>query len=102
MAYAEYVEKERGFAPDHIYNTFVMPYCAEGDNTGLPKDDKAVDRLLKMRYAGFIYGDWKKVPDVNRSYHKIACILLDVKSVMQNYAASSKAQEKLAELVKKG
>lgn len=41
-----------------------------------------------MRYAGYIYGDWKQVPDAQHPYHKIACILLDVKSVMQNYVAS--------------
>ena len=96
MAYAEYVEKERGFAPDHIYNAFVMPYCVDGDNTGLPKDDDFEERPLKMRYAGFIYGDWK---DRMKPYHKIASILLDVKSVMQNYAAAPNAQDELAKLI---
>ena len=96
MAYAEYVEKECGFAPDHIYNAFVMPYCVDGDNTGLPKDDDFEERPLKMRYAGFIYGDWK---DRMKPYHKIASILLDVKSVMQNYAAAPNAQDELAKLI---
>ena len=52
-----------------------------------------------MRYAGYIYGDWKKVPDAQHPYHKIACILLDVKSVMQNYAASGTDRQILANLI---
>ena len=70
MAYAEYVEKERDFDADHIYNAFIMPYCAT-----------ASDPLMKRE--GYIYGDWK---DCVKSYHKIACILLDVKFVMENYS----------------
>ena len=71
MAYAEYVEKEMG--ADRIYNAFVMPYCA---------DDRAIP--FGMKNVGYIYGDWK-----NRSkpYHKISCILLDMKSVMQAYSS---------------
>ena len=52
-----------------------------------------------MRYAGYIYGDWKQMPDVQHPYHKIACILLDVKSVMQNYVASGTERQILANLI---
>ena len=116
MAYAEYVEqlmpkKEipafAGKTLNNIFNAFVMPYSAEADNTGLLKDDDYENRPLKMRYAGYIYGDWKEVnkqtdgkQNTNyRPYHKIACILLDVKSVMQNYAADPNAQDELAKLI---
>ena len=108
MAYAEYVEqlmqeKEipafAGKTSRNIFNAFIMPYCIEADNSNLPSDDDSGHRPLKMRYAGYIYGDWKKVPDAERPYHKIACILLDVKSVMQNYAADSNAQNELSKLI---
>ena len=109
MAYAEYVaatEKIK-FDASHIYNAFIMPYCAGADNSKLPKDDGFEKRPLKMRYAGYIYGDWKEIdkqkdgkPNENyRPYHKIACILLDVKSVMQNYAADFKAKDEFAKLI---
>lgn len=99
MAYAEYVEKGRGVNSECIFNAFVMPYCVEADNRKLPPDADSETRPLKMRYAGYIYGDWKKVPDAQHPYHKIACILLDVKSVMQNYAASGTDRQILANLI---
>ena len=57
----------------------------------LPRND-----VYAMKRVGYIYGDWK-----NREmpYHKIACILLDMKSVMRNYAANSDAQKALADLI---
>jgi hypothetical protein len=50
-----------------------------------------------MNFIGCCSGDWKN-PDA-RPYHKIAGILLDVKSVMQNYSANSDAQKALADLI---
>ena len=126
MAYAEYVktvmEKRhleqsegssgyqswilRGSTPQNddfgkrIYNAFIMPYCADAGKWDeiaavavLPRND---DSLYKMCRVGYIYGDWK-----NRQmpYHKIACILLDMKSVMRNYSANSDAQKALADLI---
>ena len=93
MAYAEYVENHMGIAPENIFNAFIMPYHAE--NASLP---------FGMKNRGFIYGDWKNVDgaqaDGNRPYHKIACICLDMKSVMRNYSPNSDAQKQLAKLVK--
>ena len=126
MAYAEYVktvmEKRhleqsegssgyqswilRGSTPQNddfgkrIYNAFIMPYCADAGKWDeiaavavLPRND---DSLYKMCRVGYIYGDWK-----NRQmpYHKIACVLLDMKSVMRNYSANSDAQKALADLI---
>jgi len=107
MAYAEYVEtrlKEipafAGMTSHGVYNAFIMPYCADAGKwdeiatvAKLPRND---DSLYKMCRVGYIYGDWK-----NRQmpYHKIACILLDMKSVMRNYAANSDAQKALADLI---
>ena len=105
MAYAEYVEmrlKEipafAGMTSHGVYNAFIMPYCADAgkwDEIALapPRND---DSLYKMCRVGYIYGDWK-----NRQmpYHKIACILLDMKSVMRNYSANLDAQKALVDLI---
>ena len=89
MAYAEFVEKEFAFISGHIHNAFIMPYCESDETTtGLATSG--------MRFAGLIYGDWK---DGSKPYHRIVCILLDVKSVMRNYETSGDAQEKLAKLI---
>lgn len=93
MAYAEYVENHTGIAPENIFNAFIMPYHAE--NASLP---------LGMENKGFIYGDWKNIDgaqaDGNRPYHKIACICLDMKSVLRNYSPNSDAQNSLANMVR--
>ncbi len=108
MAYAEYVEKMLGdpstslhFAQDDtlsIYNAFIMPYCADAGKwdeiaavAELPRND-----VYAMKRVGYIYGDWK---DCKKPYHKIACILLDMKSVMRNYANNPAAQSELAGLI---
>ena len=116
IAYAEYVEthwkkilgldssnathSQNDALPKPIYNAFIMPYCADAGKwdeiatvAKLPRND---DSLYKMCRVGYIYGDWK-----NREmpYHKIHCILLDMKSVMRNYAANSDAQKALADLI---
>ncbi len=103
MAYAEYVEtrlKEipafAGMTSHGVYNAFIMPYCADAGKwdeiaTASPRND-----VYTMKRVGYIYGDWK-----NRQmpYHKIACILLDMKSVMRDYSANSDAQKALADLI---
>ena len=120
MAYAEYVEthwkeilEENGdpstslhFAqddtsPKRIYNVFIMPYCADAGKWDeiaavavLPRND-----VYAMKRVGYIYGDWKNVEDENRPYHKIHCILLDMKSVMRNYANTPAAQSELAGII---
>ena len=103
MAYAEYVEKMLGdpstslhFAQDDtlsIYNAFIMPCCADAEGAS------ASSATFQMKRVGYIYGDWKNVEDENRSYHKIACILLDMKSVMRNYANNPTAQSELAGVI---
>lgn len=115
IAYAEYVERlvlqkkipacERMTA-NAIYNAFVLPYCFDADNFKLPPDDGFETRPYKMRFIGYCHGNWKnldaKPGEVDyRPYHRIAGILLDVKSVMQNYCAFGEAPKMLAELVEK-
>ena len=115
MAYAERLKEiPAGACPEHaeragmtsrgVYNAFVMPYCADAGKwdeiatvAKLPRNDNSP---YKMCRVGYIYGDWKNVKDENRPYHKIHCILLDMKSVMRNYANDKNAQEELAKLIK--
>ena len=110
MAYAEYVEtrlKEipafAGMTSHGIYNAFIMPYCADAgkwDETNAKFSEKFGETgSLKMCRVGYIYGDWKNVKDENRPYHKIHCILLDMKSVMRNYANNPAAQSELAGVI---
>ena len=120
MAYAEYVETRwkkifsldssnavhsqnddcatsfAGMTSNNIYNAFIMPYCADAVDSIASLQNDGGATPFGMKFEGFIYGDWK---DGKKPYHKIACILLDVKSVMQNYAADPNAQDELAKLI---
>jgi len=115
MAYAEYVEthwneilgldssnathSQNDTLPKPIYNAFIMPYCVDAGKwdeiaTASPRND-----VYAMKRVGYIYGDWKNVKDENRPYHKIHCILLDMKSVMRNHASNPAVQSELAKLI---
>ena len=74
-----------------------MPCCAAKVNQLFPNAKIADNSIYGMRRVGYVYGDWK---DRGQDYHKIHCILLDMKSVMRNYANNVSEQEKLAKLVR--
>ena len=113
MAYAEYVEthwneilgldssnathSQNDALPKPIYNAFIMPCCAENVKEKFPNAVFSESGLFSMCRVGYIYGDWK---DRGQNYHKIHCILLDMKSVMRNYANNPDAQNELAELIR--
>ena len=112
MAYAEYVEthwneilgldssnathSQNDALPKPIYNAFIMPCCAENVKEKFPNAVFFESGLFSMCRVGYIYGDWK---DRSKHYHKIHCILLDMKSVMRNYANNPAAQSELAGLI---
>lgn len=119
IAYAEYVEThwkeilgvdsiatpsaslQNDTLPKPIYNAFLLPYCFDADNSQLPPDDGFETRPCKMRFIGFCHGNWKNLDarpgeEDYRSYHRIAGILLNVRSVMENYGALGEAQKTLA------
>ena len=98
MAYAEYVEKKKSVAAEHIYNAFILPFCAAAENGILPGNDENLCSFVARR-VGYIYGDWK---DKSRPSHKIVCILLDMKSVMRYYASSKDARKALAQMIREG
>lgn len=101
MAYAEYVESNWNtiFETEQkpIYNAFIMPCCKDSVKEKFPKAIFSENDQFSMCRAGYIYGDWK---NREKSYHKIACILLDVKSIMRNYANNPAAQRELSGLIK--
>lgn len=104
MAYAEYVRTHLGEIPgcvgiatDRIYNAFVMPCCSADVDRLFPNAKVADNSKYGMCRVGYIYGDWK---DRGQDYHKIHCVLLDMKSVMRNYANNVSEQEKLAKLIR--
>lgn len=105
IAYAEFAERLLGklsVRPEKIYNAFVMPYCAENVPENLPGDEESPGRIFKMRFVGFCYGNWKSFEtgeESYRSYHEIAGILLDFKSLLRNGADSAKAGRALSGLV---
>lgn len=115
IAYAEYVEThwktilgvDSIVLQKPIYNAFLLPYCFDADNSQLPPDDGFETRPCKMRFIGFCHGNWKNLDarpgEVDyRSYHRIAGILLDVRSVMKNYGALGEAQKTLATCILRG
>lgn len=101
MAYAEYVESNWNniFETEQkpIYNAFIMPCCKDSVKEKFPKAIFSENDQFSMCRTGYIYGDWK---NREKSYHKIACILLDVKSIMRNYANNPAAQRELSGLIK--
>ena len=115
MAYAEYVEthwneilgldssnathSQNDALPKPIYHAFIMPCCAENVKEKFPNAVFSESGLFSMCRVGYIYGDWKNVEDEKRPYHKIHCILLDMKSVMRNYANNPTAQSELAGVI---
>lgn len=101
MAYAEYVESNWNniFETEQkpIYNAFIMPCCKDSVKEKFPKAIFSENDQFSMCRTGYIYGDWK---NREKSYHKIACILLDMKSIMRNYANNPAAQRELSGLIK--
>lgn len=100
IAYAEYIEtnkdtgKKFGMDGLHIYNAFLLPYCAKSAPNSRP---------YRMKFFGKAHGEWKDAEQSSRfyrPYHQIAGIFLDIKSVMQNYNSSKKAQSELAGLIR--
>ena len=112
MAYAEYVKKKN--PTDNVYNVFIMPCCAADVSRLFPKAKVVENSIYGMSRVGYIYGDWKQMEETAREdaalnahekskfypYHKIHCILLDMKSVMRNFSNNKEAQEELARLIK--
>lgn len=93
LAYAEFAEQKTG---KMVYNVFVMPYCAKNSN------EDGFLSAEKMKYLGYAFSDWKETDNLKgavKSYHKIHGVLLDTKTVMQNYSKNRAMQQELAQMI---
>lgn len=86
-----------------IFNVFLLPYCYESCETSRYEshEPEILNQIpfnpYKMQFLGTASSDWM---DNSKPYHKIACICLDMKSVMRSYHRNEIAQFRLAEVVK--
>lgn len=79
IIYGEYIDINRhtfGFSEEmQIYNVFILPYNLK-------------EKSLTPKYFGFSDASWKNTK--NKSYYKIISVLLDTKTLMENYLQPSK------------
>lgn len=95
ITYGEYIAENNGFRDINgnsptVYNAFIMPYDSFGNvfNTG-----------RRLHYAGKAVSDWKSSDGVN-TYEQIAGILLDIRSLMQDYSSHNNDRiNELADLI---
>lgn len=91
ITYGEYIQ-ENIVSPDGsktVYNAFIMPFNSERNDFNTNK---------KFHYIGSATSDWK-ANDGLKPYEKVAGILLDVKSLMQNYSKDYGRILELAQLI---
>lgn len=116
IAYAEHIENNfemlRGQIKcsdkSKIYNVFLLPYCASLHGKMQPGDGHRampVASLLAMKLVAKATASWKfnlnGFEGASKSYETIFAVLLDTKSLMENFAESKTAQKELAELCEK-
>lgn len=94
ITYGEYVAEANKFVlkdGSHpvVYNAFLMPYNSFG---------KVFHTEKNIHYIGTAISDWK-ASDGTRPYEQVQGILLDVKTLMQNYSKDQNRIQKLAELI---
>lgn len=96
ITYGEYIAETEHFLDDNgnhptVYNAFLMPYDSF---------DKAFYTEEELHYIGSAISDWKS-SDGTKPYERVAGILVDVKSLMQNYSHDEDRIIKLAELIER-
>ena len=85
ITYGEYIDTHsEAFSADRIFNAFLMPADLY---SGRFKCDATVS------YVGYADSDWKKN---DKTYEKVAAILVDTKSLMKNYSKNSSLVDELA------
>lgn len=94
ITYGEYIAEKPSFYdekgnPPEVYNAFLLPYDSS---------DEYFESENNMTYIGIAISDWKK-SDGLKPYEKIVGILLDVKSLMQNYSKDYAWIKELADLI---
>ena len=88
ITYGEYIDTHsEAFSADRIFNAFLMPADLY---SGRFKCDATVS------YVGYADSDWKKN---DKTYEKVAAILVDTKSLMKNYLKNSSLVDELAKII---
>ena len=96
ITYGEYIAEAETFRNDHgnnppVYNAFIMPYDSFGE-------EFHTEELT--HYIGSAVSDWKS-SDGTKPYEKVMGILVDVKSLMKDYAHDDKKIIELADLIER-
>lgn len=96
ITYGEYIAETEKFRDAEgknpkVYNAFLMPYDSFGDMFHTEN---------RFHYIGSAYSEWK-ASDGTKPYEEIAGILMDVRSLMENYSDSRDRIFELAELIEK-
>lgn len=90
IIYGDFVEKNSqkfGVESDRIYNAFL-----------LPTSERTAKTPYGMEFFGYANGNWK---GLERPYHKIVGIRLDVRSVIESNSPNFHAQSELANLIRR-
>jgi hypothetical protein len=94
ITYGEFIAENKAFrgangkSPE-VYNAFVMPYDSFGEMFHTEEE---------LHFIGSAISDWKS-SDGTSTYEKVAGILLDVKSLMQDYTHNDSRINDLADLI---
>ena len=94
ITYGEYIAESDIFRDSmghnpQVFNAFIMPYDSYGDRFHTESE---------LHYIGKARSDWKS-SDGTSPYEEIMGILLDVKSLMQNYAYDDRRILELANII---
>lgn len=88
ITYGEYIDNHsEEFCVERIFNAFLMP--ADLCSGGFQCD-------ATVSYVGYADSDWKKN---DKTYEKVAAILVDTKSLMKNYSKNSSLVDELAKII---
>jgi len=96
ITYGEYIAKASKFQNatgenPEVYNAFIMPYDSHGDkfHTESP-----------LHHIGNAISEWKSSDDTD-TYEDVVGILLDIKTIMQDYSHNENRLNELAEMIEK-
>lgn len=88
ITYGEYIENHSDeFGINRIYNAFLMPADLYNGRFACG---------ATIRYVGYADSDWKKN---DKTYEKVAAILVDTKSLMKNYSKNSSLVDVLSHTI---
>lgn len=88
IVYGEFVEENKGYSSNQIYNAFIMPYNAKLHNDSEP-----------YMFVGIGTADWKPI-ESNKKYHNVLGILMDTRYLINTYSKHNSMEiETLANMI---